>query len=199
MTQIQEAFQGRISMEKAQSLRFMPADEYLIWEPAQEEKYEFIHGELFLMGGASRRHVTVAGNLFAELDRGLENTDCRAYMADMKLQVKEKSVYFYPDVMVTCDPEDNRSDQYMRSPILTVEVLSESTAAFDRGQKATMYRGLPPLKEFVLIDPERKQIELYRRSQENIWELRDIPAEQPLHFSCLNMTIPWSRIFRNVD
>lgn len=128
-------------MEQATSLRFMPADEYLNWEPAQAEKYEFIHGEIFLQGGASRRHVTVAGNLFAELDRRLENTNCRAYMADMKLQVKE----------------------------------------------------------FVLIDPERMHIELYRRSQENIWELRDIPAEQPLHFSCLDMTIPWSRIFRNVD
>ena len=186
-------------MEQAKSLRFMPADEYLIWEPTQAEKYEFIHGELFLLGGASRRHVTVAGNLFAELDRRLENTDCRTYMADMKLQVKEKSVYFYPDVMVTCDPEDHRSDHYMCSPILIVEVLSESTAAFDRGQKATMYRGLPSLKEFVLIDPERMHIELYRRSQENIWELRDIPAEHSLNFSSLDITISWGRIFRNVD
>ena len=63
-------------MGEAQSFRSMTADEYLKWEPAQSEKYEFIHGELFLMGGASRRHVTVAGNLFVELDRFLENTDC---------------------------------------------------------------------------------------------------------------------------
>ena len=186
-------------MGEAQSFRSMTADEYLKWEPAQSEKYEFIHGELFLMGGASRRHVTVAGNLFVELDRFLENTDCRAYMADMKLQVQEQSVYFYPDVIVTCDPEDHQADQYLSSPVLIMEILSESAAAFDRGQKAAIYRGLPPLKEFVLIDPDRRQIELYRRTQENIWELRDIPAEHSLSFSSLDMTIPWNRIFRNVD
>ncbi|MDZ7761524.1 MAG: Uma2 family endonuclease [Desulfovermiculus sp.] len=186
-------------MGEAQSFRFMTADEYLKWEPAQTEKYEFIHGEIFLMGGASRRHVTVAGNIFVELDRSLENSPCRAYMADMKLQVQEQSIYFYPDVMVTCDPQDHRADHYLCSPLLIIEVLSDSTAAFDRGQKAAIYRGLPSLKEFVLLDPERRQIELYRRTQENTWELRDIPAEHALHFSSLDITIPWTRIFRNVD
>ena len=120
-------------------------------------------------------------------------------MADMKLQVQKQSVYFYPDVMVTCDPEDHQADQYLSSPVLIIEILSESTAAFDRGQKAAIYRGLPGLKEFVLIDPDRRQIELYRRTQENIWELRDIPAEHSLSFWSLDMTIPWTRNFRNVD
>jgi len=146
-------------MGEAQPVQSMTAAEYLEWEPAQMEKYQFIHGEVFAMGWASRRHVTISGNLFAELDRSLEGSPCRVYMADMKLEIQEEAIYFYPDVLVTCDPGDHRADQYMRSPILVAEVLSESTAAFDRGDKATYYRGLPSLREFVLIDPERKRIE----------------------------------------
>ncbi len=151
------------------------------------------------MGGASRRHVTVSLNLASSLDQSLEGSPCRTYMADMKLEIKKEEIYFYPDVLVTCDPEDHKAEQFMRSPVMVAEVLSESTAAFDRGDKAAYYRGLPSLKEFVLIDPERRRIELYRRTKQDTWELLDIPTEHPLPLHSLELEIPWNRIFRNVD
>ena len=186
-------------MGEAHPVQPMTAAEYLDWEPAQLEKYQYIHGEVFAMGGASRRHVTVSGNLLTELDRYLEGSPCRVYMADMKLEIKKEEIYFYPDVLVTCDPEDHKAEQFMRSPVVVGEVLSESTAAFDRGDKAAYYRSLPSLKEFVLIDPERRRIELYRRTQQDTWELLDISPEHPLPLHSLELEIPWNRIFRNVD
>lgn len=84
------------------------------------------------MEGASGRHVTISGNVFAALDDALEGTPCRAYMADMTVQAAEDEAYFYPDVLVTCDPADHRADQFMRAPTLIVEVLSPATAAYDR-------------------------------------------------------------------
>jgi len=186
-------------MGEPQPIEAMSAAEYLDWEPAQVEKYEFSHGEIFAMGGASRRHVTVSGNVFFELAQALAETPCRVYMADMKLEVEPDRAYFYPDVLVTCDPDDHRSDQFMRRPTLLVEVLSASTAAFDRGDKATIYRRIPSLKEFVLIDPDRQRIELYRRQEDGAWELRDIDPDQPLPLTSLGTEIPWPRIFRNAD
>lgn len=186
-------------MGEAQPVQCMTAAEYLEWEPVQPEKHEFIDGELYAMGGASRRHVTVTLNLATAIDQALEGTPCRVYMADMKLQVVKDEVYFYPDMMVTCDPTDHRADQYLRFPVFLTEVLSPSTEVFDRKDKASYYRRLPSLKEFLFIDPDRRNMELYRRNQAGLWELRDITAEQPLPLSSLELEIPWPRIFRNVD
>ena len=163
-----------VNMGEAQQLQPMTAAQYLESEPAQLEKYQYIHGDVFAMGGASRRHATVSGNLLTELDRSLEGSPCRVYIADMNLEIKKEEIYFYPDVLVTCDPGDHKAEQFMRSPVIVAEVLSDSTAAFDRGDKSTHYRRPPSLKEFVLIDPERKRIELYRRTKQDTWELLDI-------------------------
>ena len=104
------------------------AEDYLRWEAGQPDKHEYDHGETFAMGGASRRHVTISLNIAAALDEALEGSPCRAYMADMKVQAAADEAYFYPDVLVTCDPADHRADQFMRSPTLIVEVLSPATA-----------------------------------------------------------------------
>lgn len=186
-------------MGEAQPVQPMTGTEYLNWEPAQQEKYQYMHGEVFAMGGASRRHVTVTLNLASFLDQALEGSPCRVYMADMKLEIMKKEIYFYPDVLVTCNAEDHKAEKFMRFPVMVVEVLSGSTAAFDRGDKARYYRSLPSLKEFALIDPERRRIELYLRTNQDTWELLDINPEHPLPLHCLDLEIPWHRIFRNVD
>ncbi|MBK1721093.1 Uma2 family endonuclease [Thiocystis violacea] len=175
------------------------AADYLAWESEQPEKSEFFRGEVFAMGGASRRHVTVTLNVATALVDRLEGTPCRAYMADMKLRVLEDEAYFYPDVLVTCDPTDHRSDLFMSAPTLVVEVLSPSTAAFDRGEKFAAYRRIPSLREFVLIDPEKQTIEIYRRAGHDVWELQDIAPGTPLALASLETEIGWDRVFRNLD
>ena len=175
------------------------AEDYLRWEAGQPDKHEYDHGETFAMGGASRRHVTISLNIAAALDEALEGSPCRAYMADMKVQAAADEAYFYPDVLVTCDPADHRADQFMRSPTLIVEVLSPATAAYDRGDKFAAYRRIPSLRDFVLIDPDLRRIEHYRRSQDERWELQDIAPEQALVLESLEVSIPWQKVFRNAD
>lgn len=177
----------------------LTAAEYLTWESEQPGRHEYFHGETFAMGGASRRHVTVSGNVFAALDRVLENTPCRAYMADMKLLAHADHAYFYPDVFVTCDPADHQAEYMMRAPIVVFEVLSPTTAAYDRGDKFAAYRRISSLREFILIDPDKQRIEHYHRSTGNTWELRELEPGQPLNLPSLDAEIPAERIFRNLD
>ena len=177
---------------------FTTAD-YLRWEAEQLDKHEYLRGETFAMGGASRRHVTISLNVASALDDALEGTPCRAYMADMKVQAAADEAYFYPDVLVTCDPADHRADQFMRAPKLIVEVLSPATAAYDRGEKFAAYRRIASLTDFVLIDPDHRRIEHYRRIQDSRWELQEVEPEQALLLQSLEVSIAWQRVFRNAD
>ncbi|TXL21852.1 hypothetical protein BMR03_11595, partial [Methylococcaceae bacterium HT2] len=115
----------------------MSADEYLAWEELQEEKHEYVHGEIFAMGGARREHVLVSLNIASALKQHLRGTPCRAYMSDMKLRVASMDTFFYPDVIVSCNQKDHQAEQYLSFPTLIVEVLSDSTEAYDRGAKFT--------------------------------------------------------------
>ncbi len=174
-------------------------EEYLLWESLQPKKHEYVAGDIFAMGGASRRHVTLSGNLFAGLDEALSGTPCRVYMADMKIEVATKRCFFYPDVFVTCHPDDHRAELAMHHPLLIAEVLSPSTAAYDRGGKFIAYRSLPSLKEYLLIDPDQQQLELFRKGADGLWILHDFVPGQTLQLASIEAAISWERLFRNVD
>lgn len=175
------------------------AEDYLDWEGAQAEKYEFVAGEVFAMGGASRMHVTVALNIAGALADKLEGSPCRTFMSDMKLQVQAVAAFFYPDVMVTCNEVDRRADQFIAAPILIVEVLSDASAGYDRGDKFAAYRRLPSLQQYILVDPEQRRLESYTRTDERQWLLQDIAPESPLLIPSLETSLTWARVFRNLD
>ncbi len=111
------------------------AADYLAWEPAQLDRHEFVDGDVFAMAGAEDRHVTVAGNLYIALRQHLGGSPCRTFMSDMRLHVAAANCYFYPDVLVTCSALDLASPMVKTEPKLIAEVLSPSTAAYDRGLK----------------------------------------------------------------
>jgi len=184
-------------MQLAEDLVFNEQD-YLAWEEQQQEKHEYINAEVFAMGGARREHVVVAGNMFAILKQHLRNTPCQAYIADMKLRVEQANGFFYPDVMVSCNREDQRADQYLSHPVLVVEVLSDSTEAFDRGKKFAAYRLLPSLKEYVLIDIKARRVECFRRTADDEWLLHISDSEETCHFVSLDTTIALADIFEDI-
>jgi Uma2 family endonuclease len=135
------------------------------------------------MAGGTDAHVTLALNLWAMLRSHLRNRGCRAYALDMKARIEVLNRYYYPDVMVTCDDRDLTSNTFKRHPCLIVEVLSDSTEAFDRGDKFTDYRHLESLQEYVLISQTRPQVEVFRRNAEGLWVLHpygegDAPKER---------------------
>lgn len=116
-------------------------------EETSSIKHEYIDGQIYAMAGATDAHVTITGNLFAALLSHLRGTDCRVYFSDMKAQVDAINRFYYPDAMVTCDPQDKTETTFKRHPKLIVEVLSDSTAGFDRGDKFADYQTLESLTE----------------------------------------------------
>lgn len=152
-------------------------DEYLELETASAIKHEYIDGEAYAMAGASDTHVTIAGNLFALLRNHVRGTGCRVYIADMKARIEARNRFFYPDVMVTCDPRDRETATYKRFPKLIVEVLSNSTEASDRGDKFIDYQALESLEEYVLINTRRHRVECFRRNDAGQWVLQFYTAD----------------------
>jgi len=131
-----------------------PAD-YLAAEAESPVKHEYRDGKVYAMAGGTDAHVTIALNLWALLRGHLRGGSCRAYALDMKARVEELNRFYYPDVMVTCDDRDRNNNTFKCHPCLVVEVLSESTEAFDRGDKFSDYRHLVSLQEYVLISQVR--------------------------------------------
>ncbi|MBW4466213.1 MAG: Uma2 family endonuclease [Pegethrix bostrychoides GSE-TBD4-15B] len=153
-------------------------DEYLQLESNSPIKHEYIDGQVYAMAGASDAHVTVTGNLFALLRSHVRGSGCRVYIADMKARIESLNRFYYPDILVTCDPRDQATSTYKQHPTLIVEVLSDSTEAFDRGDKFFDYMKLDSLQEYVLINTRRQQIECFRRNAEGQWILQLYRAEQ---------------------
>jgi Uma2 family endonuclease len=179
-------------------LQKMSLEEFLGWENLQAERHEFHRGEVFLMVGARRTHGRVVLNLATRLSLHLADTRCQVFSEGMKVQIADDTI-FYPDVFVTCDAEDLRTDMIFRSPILVVEVLSPSTVAYDRSQKFALYRRLASLKEYLLIDPDTRRVEAFRRNDQDLWVLHDMSESESLEVACLEARVPMNQVFDGVD
>jgi len=177
----------------------MTRAEFLAWEEEQPTKHEFVGGEVFAMVGARQIHVVVAGNCFALLKAHLRGRPCRALISDMQLEVERADAVFYPDVMVTCDPRDLRAERTLLHPMVIIEVLSDSTAAYDRGQKFALYRQIDALQEYALIDPERRTVEVFRRTETNDWLLATRDSERGLVLRSLNFEASLAAIFEDIE
>ncbi len=147
------------------SPQYLTPDDYLQLEAQSALKHEYINGKIYAMAGASDRHVTIALNLATLLRSHVRGTGCRAYISDMKARIDARNCFYYPDVMVTCDPRDQETSDYKRFPKLIVEVLSQSTEAFDRGDKFADYQTIESLEEYVLINTRHQRVECFRRSK----------------------------------
>ena len=147
----------------------MTIAEYLEWEPLQELRYEYVNGVVIAMTGGTIPHNDIALNLYRALYPHVRASGCRINVADVKVEVSSSSPYYYPDVVVTCDPRDVTARKLIRHPKLIVEVLSPGTEAKDRGEKFAHYRSSPTLQEYVLVESEKVSVECYRRGEGRLW------------------------------
>ncbi|WP_027994709.1 Uma2 family endonuclease [Simplicispira psychrophila] len=176
------------------------ASAYLDWEAQQTDKHEYLDGEVFAMAGASDAHVTLALNLAVALRAHLRGGPCSVFISDMKLRVAADNAYFYPDVFVTCADADRAQALHKSAPTLVAEVLSPSTSAYDRGAKFAAYRKLPSLREYLLIDPERTSVDLFRRNEEGRWVL--FPHEaggDMLELASVGLRLPLAQLYEDVE
>lgn len=150
-------------------------EEYLALERAAEFKSEFFDGQIYAMTGASRVHCLITGNIAAALHTRLRGRACEAYISLMRVKVSPTGLYTYPDVTVVCGEarfEDDQVDTLL-NPTVIIEVLSESTEKYDRGQKFAHYRRLESLQEYLLIAQSQVRVERYARQGEQ-WLLSEV-------------------------
>lgn len=152
--------------------KYLTPEEYLQMEEQSPIKHEYIDGYIYAMAGASDPHVTIALNLAILLRSHLRGSGCRVYISDMKTRIESLNRYYYPDVMVTCDERDQETSGYKKFPCLIVEVLSDSTEAFDRGDKFADYQEIATLQEYVLVNTKRQRVECFRRNEQGLWVLQ---------------------------
>lgn len=176
-------------MGQAAQKPVLSADDYLACEPAQLDRHEYLDGDVFAMADAEDRHVTVAGNLYIALRQHLIASPCRTYMSDMRLHVAATNSYFYPDVLVTCSALDLASPLIKSPPKLIIEVLSPSTAAFDRGLKFSHYRSLTSLEEFALIDLDARRTDCYRKGADGLWVLHPFARGESVSLASVALTL----------
>lgn len=185
-------------MSQVQTKSFFSADDYLALEEHSPEKHEYLAGEIFAMVGATDAHVTITMNLAFLLRPHVRGRPCRLYMLDMKLRVETADAFFYPDLLVTCTPEDHASPRFKSQPTVLVEVLSKTTAAFDRGQKFAIYRQIPSLREYVLIEQERMSVECFRRDERDRWVLQSYGPGDRVELSSLEFSSPIEALYEDV-
>ncbi|PZN78385.1 MAG: hypothetical protein DM484_12990 [Candidatus Methylumidiphilus alinenensis] len=176
-------------------------EEYLALDREAEYKNEYVAGEIFAMGGASPKHVLIAGNTAREFGNRLRDTNCQVYSADLRVQADVGNAYHYPDVAVVCGrPEylDKRKDT-VTNPLVIVEVLSPATRNYDRGDKFASYRRLDSLREYILIAQEACHVEHFVR-KEGCWEFTEIDDRLGnLMVPTLDIVIPLTEIYAKVE
>ena len=172
--------------------------EYLSWESEQAGRNEFWRGEVFAMVGSQRGHGRVSANLMRHLGNHLDDTPCQAFSENMKVQVGQEAV-LYPDVFVTCDREFTAEQKVFTTPVLVIEVLSPSTQAYDRSKKFAMYRQIASLREYALIDPDSRRVEVFRPSEDGHWKLFDMSDGEALVLDSVGCTLGLLDVFKGMD
>ncbi|PZV25891.1 MAG: hypothetical protein DCF12_12510 [Snowella sp.] len=151
---------------------YMSPEEYLEFEQHSDIKHEYIDGEVYAMAGTTKAHNTISLNLAILFREKLKNSNCQTFMADIKVNISNKKRFFYPDIVVTCDDNDDVNAYDIKFPKVIVEVLSESTEKFDRGKKFQYYRTIPSLQEYILVSSQEYLIECFRRTKNDLWTLQ---------------------------
>jgi Uma2 family endonuclease len=174
---------------------------YLAWEATQAERHECLAGEVFAMLGARLSHNLVANNISTTC---FENTSRAApaapTLSKRKVRIEAADAFFYPDVVVSCEARDRAGeDRFLSHPVLVVEVLSESAAAFDRGQQFAAYRQLVDLQEVVLVDIDARRVECFRRDAAGHWVLYEFAGSASAEFMSVGLLLPLVNVFEDVN
>ncbi|MGM3307977.1 Uma2 family endonuclease [Anabaena sp. WFMT] len=177
---------------------YLSPEEYLEAEKSSPIKHEYIQGQIYAMAGASDAHVTITANLVALLRNHIRGTGCRLYVADMKARIESLDIFYYPDIMVTCDSRDTQFEYFKRYPSLIIEVLSPSTEALDRGDKFIDYQELDTLQEYVLVSQNRQRIDCFRRNSEGRWVLYSYRVNQQLELTSINFSCLLTDVYEDV-
>jgi len=174
--------------------------EYLEMEEKSEIRHEYYDGEIFAMAGTTMNHNDIVDNVRTLLKGFFRPKGCRVFAENVKVEAIKNFYYPYPDVMVTCAPEDISGTYIVKHPSILVEVLSKSPATYDRDFKLRRYKNIPSLNYYMLVAQYECYVELYTRTdEEGIWIYQSFDSpETTISFDLLGFTMPVSAIYEGI-
>lgn len=173
-------------------------EEYLDFEQASDKRHEYYQGEIFAMSGAKVPHNIISTNLLSELKQRLKGGACRPFNNDQRIYIPANTLFTYPDISIVCGEiltKDN-DEWNILNPIVIFEILSPSTRQYDRSDKFKLYRDIPFLREYILIDSETIGIEAFRLNEKKHWELEEYKKiTESLEIKTVNLSISLTDIY----
>lgn len=174
---------------------------YLTIERDADQKHEWLDGRVYAMAGGTLEHAQLAAQVGSELVRMAEGCGCRVFSSDAKVRVRATGLATYPDASVVCDPVERDPDDRnaMINPAVLVEVLSDGTEAYDRGEKFEHYRQIPSLRDYVLVSQHRTRVEVYSRDERDRWVLTSVGAGERFGLAAMEGSIEVDRVYAGVE
>ena len=186
----------------AQQKSYIPPEDYLEIERAAEYKSEYLNGEMWAMSGATESHTIIVSNLIASVHTQFKGRPCRVYGTDMRVQVDITGLYTYPDVTLICGERrflDDRRDTLL-NPLVIIEVLSPSTADYDRGAKFAHYRQLASLQEYLLVAQDERHVMHYLRQPDNRWLLEEFRSQDDaIDLPSVTCRLSMNEVYENIE
>ncbi len=171
---------------------------FLAGEQCGEIRHEYVAGHVYAMVGNSTAHNRIALNLATVLNQHLRGGPCRVFMSDVKVYIRPAEVFYYPDVVVTCDPEDKGgAAQYISHPKLIVEVLSPSTERLDREEKLMRYQALASLEEYLLVGQQPQRVQIYRRGTSG-WAMETWTEGETVSLRSVRLDLPIGTLYADL-
>lgn len=177
--------------------QYLSVDDYLEGEEYSDIRHEYVAGQVFAMVGTTLAHTIINGNLFAALHGHLRGSGCTVVATDMKVRVRAKEAFYYPDLAVFCNRE-SRKTRFLEQPRLIVEVLSPSTAQVDQREKRLAYQTLDSLQEYALVAQDEPQVEILRRTADG-WETVSYSVGEMLELRSVALTLPLQEIYAGLE
>lgn len=174
--------------------------EYLEMENDSLEKHEYYKGEIFAMSGAGNRHNIISINIIASLKARLKGKGCRPYGSDMRINIPENTLFTYPDISIFCGEVKTLKEDLNTAtmPTAIIEILSPSTRNYDRGEKFMLYRAIPSLTDYILIDSEAIHTEHFSINKEKLWQLKEYnKIGEEIFLEALNVKLPLEEIYED--
>ncbi|WP_020557971.1 Uma2 family endonuclease [Thiofilum flexile] len=186
-------------MPLAYDLPPISEDDYLARELGANERHEYVAGQVYLMAGSSKNHNRIALNIASYFNQLTRGSSCQVYASDMKVRIKERNSYYYPDVVVSCDNNDN-NDYFLDYPCLIIEVTSDSTLRKDYLEKSLAYQSISSLQTYIIVAQDKYQVDILRRNAKGYWDLSQMTGlEQSIELPCPISHLSLQEIYQDIS
>lgn len=178
-------------------LTYINFPDYLQAEESSKVRHEYLNGQIFAMTGGSREHNLITLNIGTRLRTHLRGKSCQVFVCDMKVRIETDDVTYYPDVVVTCNPQD-KEKFFLTKPCLIVEVLSPSTESIDRREKLMAYRKLEDLQEYVIVSQDNVAVEVYQKDLQGNWARQILGKNDLINLNSVNLQLAMTEVYEDV-